>query len=111
MDHGDVLTYVIRNPDVNRKYLVRRIAEGVQVLHTYEPPIAHGDLKAVSPRTTCIYLSCKLIQTRHSGEHPSKRKGQSRHRRLWSLEDDGRPHGAALYAKQRGIGVLPVVRT
>ena len=49
MDHGDVLAFVERYPDVNRRKLVRRIAEGLQVLHKHNPPILHGDLKSVRP--------------------------------------------------------------
>ena len=50
MEKGDVIKYVKNYPGVNRLYFTRRIAEGLRVLHTYDPPIVHGDLKGVSLR-------------------------------------------------------------
>ena len=52
MNNGDVLRYVKTYPDVDRKRIIRRIAEGLRVLHTYDPPIVHGDLKAVRVHST-----------------------------------------------------------
>ncbi|KAL5528090.1 hypothetical protein ACEPAF_7226 [Sanghuangporus sanghuang] len=48
MEYGDSLSYVNKYPYVNRKRIIRRIAEGVRLLHSYNPPIAHGDLKAAN---------------------------------------------------------------
>jgi len=48
MRHGDAKRYVLQNPHVNRRKIVRRIAEGIHLLHTQDPPIVHGDLKAAN---------------------------------------------------------------
>ncbi|EJD03397.1 kinase-like protein [Fomitiporia mediterranea MF3/22] len=45
MPYGDAITYVNKYPYVNRKRIIRRIAEGLKILHTYAPPITHGDIK------------------------------------------------------------------
>ena len=34
-------------PNVNDKLQIRGIAEGIQVLHSMDPPIIHGELRAV----------------------------------------------------------------
>ncbi|KAK2465787.1 hypothetical protein APHAL10511_002331 [Amanita phalloides] len=47
IDNGDAMTYVKRHDRlVNYRGLIRGIAEGIQVLHSMDPPIIHGDLKA-----------------------------------------------------------------
>ena len=48
MENGDAVSYVNKHPDVNRRRIVRRIAEGLRLLHTYDPPIAHGDIKGAN---------------------------------------------------------------
>lgn len=48
MPYGDAITYVNKYPYVNRKKIIRRIAEGLRLLHTYTPPIAHGDIKGAN---------------------------------------------------------------
>ncbi|EJD03395.1 kinase-like protein [Fomitiporia mediterranea MF3/22] len=48
MPYGDAITYVNKYPYVNRKRIIRRIAEGLRLLHTYNPPIAHGDIKGAN---------------------------------------------------------------
>jgi len=49
MKNGDALSYVKKYPDsVNRKFIIRHIAEGLRLLHTQNPPIAHGDIKAAN---------------------------------------------------------------
>ena len=67
MSNGDALSYVKKYPYVDRKMIVgtceicvfgsvahthripqvRRIADGLRLLHTQKPPIAHGGIKAV----------------------------------------------------------------
>ena len=67
MSNGDALSYVKKYPYVDRRMIVgtceicvfgsvahthripqvRRIAEGLRLLHTQKPPIAHGGIKAV----------------------------------------------------------------
>ena len=48
MDYGDALSYVNKYQYVNRKKIIRRIAEGLRLLHSYTPPIAHGDIKCAN---------------------------------------------------------------
>jgi len=48
MGNGDALTYVRKHPNCDRKRLIRRIAEGIHLLHTYNPPIVHGDIKGAN---------------------------------------------------------------
>ncbi|EPQ59367.1 kinase-like protein [Gloeophyllum trabeum ATCC 11539] len=46
--NGVAIDYVKRNPDVDHMALVRGIARGIQVLHTLEPPVVHGDIKGAN---------------------------------------------------------------
>ncbi|THH05036.1 hypothetical protein EW145_g5090 [Phellinidium pouzarii] len=48
MEYGESLSFVKKFPYVNRKRIIRRIAEGLQLLHSQNPPIAHGDIKAAN---------------------------------------------------------------
>ncbi|KAF7433209.1 hypothetical protein PC9H_005159 [Pleurotus ostreatus] len=46
MKNGSVINYVKSNDNqVDYRKLVKGIMEGVQVLHTMQPPVVHGDLK------------------------------------------------------------------
>ncbi|EAU84593.2 TKL/TKL-ccin protein kinase [Coprinopsis cinerea okayama7 len=46
-ENGDALTYVKANDHkINYRDFIKRIALGVQVLHTCDPPIVHGDIKS-----------------------------------------------------------------
>ncbi|KDQ08547.1 hypothetical protein BOTBODRAFT_97087, partial [Botryobasidium botryosum FD-172 SS1] len=40
--------FVKKNPDVNRVQLLVQITQGLEHMHMQDPPIIHGDLKAVS---------------------------------------------------------------
>ncbi|KAG8985193.1 hypothetical protein FRB93_006036 [Tulasnella sp. JGI-2019a] len=42
--HGDLHTYVHRNPSVDRLALLVQAAEGLQYIHSLQPPIAHLDV-------------------------------------------------------------------
>ncbi|KAG6906991.1 hypothetical protein DXG01_011067 [Tephrocybe rancida] len=46
MKNGNVKEFLQQTPDVDRMSLVTDIAEGLEYLHTMEPKIVHGDLKA-----------------------------------------------------------------
>ncbi|OCB91594.1 kinase-like protein [Sanghuangporus baumii] len=48
MEYGDAISYVNKYPYVNRKKIICRIAEGIRLLHSYEPPIVHGDIKGAN---------------------------------------------------------------
>ncbi|KAJ3547750.1 hypothetical protein NMY22_g1528 [Coprinellus aureogranulatus] len=47
-ENGDALSYVKRNDHkIDYPQFIKRIALGVQLLHTMNPPIVHGDIKPV----------------------------------------------------------------
>ncbi|KDQ11693.1 hypothetical protein BOTBODRAFT_113994, partial [Botryobasidium botryosum FD-172 SS1] len=46
MENGDALSYVRSHPDVDHVSLIAQIAEGLKYLHTHDPIVVHGDLKA-----------------------------------------------------------------
>lgn len=66
MENGNAINYVKRVNHVDRRYLVcfwgfdlnitqphivhqvRKIAEGLNVLHSFEPPLMHGYIRGVS---------------------------------------------------------------
>ncbi|KDQ07615.1 hypothetical protein BOTBODRAFT_119839 [Botryobasidium botryosum FD-172 SS1] len=45
MHNGDALGYVKRNPNADVVDLLMQAAQGLQYLHTQNPPVVHGDLK------------------------------------------------------------------
>ncbi|KAF9246931.1 kinase-like domain-containing protein [Melanogaster broomeanus] len=46
--NGTAEAYVAAFPDVDHRALIRGISAGVNVLHTMNPPIVHGDLKGAN---------------------------------------------------------------
>ncbi|KDQ17887.1 hypothetical protein BOTBODRAFT_29190 [Botryobasidium botryosum FD-172 SS1] len=46
MQNGAADDFVRKNPDVNRVRLLVQIAQGLEYMHTRNPPVIHGDLKA-----------------------------------------------------------------
>ncbi|KDQ09599.1 hypothetical protein BOTBODRAFT_116964, partial [Botryobasidium botryosum FD-172 SS1] len=46
MKNGAADDFVKKNPNVNRVRLLVEIAQGLEYMHTLDPPIIHGDLKA-----------------------------------------------------------------
>ncbi|KDQ06581.1 hypothetical protein BOTBODRAFT_246069 [Botryobasidium botryosum FD-172 SS1] len=46
MHNGTVDDFVKKTPNVNRVHLLVQIAQGLEYMHTQNPPIIHGDLKA-----------------------------------------------------------------
>ncbi|KDQ17864.1 hypothetical protein BOTBODRAFT_643864 [Botryobasidium botryosum FD-172 SS1] len=46
MPNGAADNFVKNNPNVNRVRLLVQIAQGLEYMHTRDPPIIHGDLKA-----------------------------------------------------------------
>ena len=85
MSNGDTFTYITKNPHVDRKpivrsplltmsyeqyvydipFQIRRIAEGLALLHNRERPIIHGDIKAVCLPTYLMsyrYSNCFTYQ-------------------------------------------------
>ncbi|KAG6906988.1 hypothetical protein DXG01_011064 [Tephrocybe rancida] len=58
MNNGNVKEFLQRNTDVDRISLVTDIAEGLEYLHTMEPKIVHGDLKAVNILISDLHRAC-----------------------------------------------------
>jgi len=48
MHNGDALGYVKRNPNADVVNLLVQAAQGLQYLHTQNPPVVHGDLKGAN---------------------------------------------------------------
>ncbi|KDQ10177.1 hypothetical protein BOTBODRAFT_36459 [Botryobasidium botryosum FD-172 SS1] len=48
MENGDLLAYVRRHPDADCLTLLLQVAKGVEYLHTFDPVVVHGDLKAAN---------------------------------------------------------------
>ncbi|KDQ06582.1 hypothetical protein BOTBODRAFT_121337, partial [Botryobasidium botryosum FD-172 SS1] len=46
MQNGAADEFVKKNPNVHRVHLLAQIAQGLEYMHTRDPPIVHGDLKA-----------------------------------------------------------------
>ncbi|KAG8919378.1 hypothetical protein FRC02_001714 [Tulasnella sp. 418] len=47
-ENGDVIKYVRQHPEMDKSRLVRECIDGLVYLHSRQPPVIHGDLKAVS---------------------------------------------------------------
>ncbi|CAE6397223.1 unnamed protein product [Rhizoctonia solani] len=45
---GTCSEYLINNMDADRMAIIRQVADGLNHLHSYNPPIAHGDIKAAN---------------------------------------------------------------
>ncbi|TDL26203.1 kinase-like protein [Rickenella mellea] len=48
MKQGDVVQFFQKHSTIDRRKMIKRIAEAIQVLHTSTPPIAHGDVKGTN---------------------------------------------------------------
>ncbi|KDQ11732.1 hypothetical protein BOTBODRAFT_450643 [Botryobasidium botryosum FD-172 SS1] len=46
--HGDAKTYLRDNPDADRKKMLLEVTAAVEYLHTLQPPVIHGDIKATN---------------------------------------------------------------
>ncbi|KAG6905439.1 hypothetical protein DXG01_002699 [Tephrocybe rancida] len=57
MENGNVKEFLQHVLDVDRISLVTDIAEGLEYLHTMEPKIIHGDLKAVPDTLPCLQVA------------------------------------------------------
>ncbi|KDQ13937.1 hypothetical protein BOTBODRAFT_33059 [Botryobasidium botryosum FD-172 SS1] len=47
MENGNALDFVRRNADADCLQLLAQVAKGLDYLHTFEPPMIHGDLRGV----------------------------------------------------------------
>ncbi|KAG6902946.1 hypothetical protein C0995_009338 [Termitomyces sp. Mi166 len=58
MYNGNLQGFLRQTPDANRVSLMTDIAEGLNYLHTIQPTIVHGDLKAVNVLITDTCRAC-----------------------------------------------------
>ncbi|TDL21780.1 kinase-like protein [Rickenella mellea] len=72
MDAGNVIDYLNVHPDSDRLSLLSDVAQGLEYLHLFQPPIIHGDLKGanifVSPSLTACLGDLGLARFRDSQE-------------------------------------------
>ncbi|KAG1731474.1 TKL/TKL-ccin protein kinase [Suillus paluster] len=67
MENGTIVDFLEEYPDANRRSLVMDVARGLRYLHSFNPPVVHGDLKGrnilISPsRRACVadFGLCRL---------------------------------------------------
>ncbi|KAK7462961.1 hypothetical protein VKT23_007542 [Stygiomarasmius scandens] len=48
MSNGDIMSFLKTHPDHNRISCLGQIAEGMNYLHSLQPPIVHGDIKGLN---------------------------------------------------------------
>ncbi|TDL15485.1 kinase-like protein [Rickenella mellea] len=72
MDAGNVIDYLNLHPDADRPSLLSDVAQGLEYLHRFDPPIIHGDLKGanifVTPSLTACLGDFGLTRFRESQE-------------------------------------------
>ncbi|KAF9259586.1 hypothetical protein L218DRAFT_874307 [Marasmius fiardii PR-910] len=56
MVNGDIITFLKENPDHDKLQSICEIMAGLEYLHSFSPPIVHGDIKGVSSS----YPVCKI---------------------------------------------------
>ncbi|TDL23881.1 kinase-like protein [Rickenella mellea] len=72
MDAGNVIDYLNNHPEASRLSLLSDVAQGLEYLHLFQPPIIHGDLKGanifVTPSLTACLGDFGLARFRDSQE-------------------------------------------
>jgi len=58
IDNGDIMGFVKRNPESDCLQLLIQVAEGLEYLHTRNPPVIHGDLKAANVLVSELGEAC-----------------------------------------------------
>ncbi|KAF9018178.1 kinase-like protein [Hymenopellis radicata] len=48
MKNGSLMEFLQRNPEHDRMKAILEIAEGIQYLHDFDPPVVHGDIKGAN---------------------------------------------------------------
>ncbi|KAG1740777.1 kinase-like domain-containing protein, partial [Suillus paluster] len=68
MENGNIVDFLKIYPDANRRSLVMDVARGLRYLHSFNPPVVHGDLKGnnilITPsRRACVadFGLCTLV--------------------------------------------------
>lgn len=58
MDRGDIMSYLKQNPHHDRFAAVCQIVDGVEYLHTLDPPVTHKDIKGANVLVTDEGICC-----------------------------------------------------
>ncbi|KAH7923803.1 kinase-like protein [Leucogyrophana mollusca] len=58
MENGNITQYLEKTPTADRGSLVMDIARGLDYLHSFEPPVIHGDLKGANILITASSRAC-----------------------------------------------------
>ncbi|KAH7903013.1 kinase-like domain-containing protein [Hygrophoropsis aurantiaca] len=58
MKNGNLMQYVNKAPQADRVYLLSDIAWGLNCLHSFDPPVIHGDLKGPNSLITDDHRAC-----------------------------------------------------
>ncbi|KAH7908657.1 kinase-like domain-containing protein [Hygrophoropsis aurantiaca] len=58
MQNGNIIQYLEKAPTATRRPLITDVAEGLHYLHTFEPPVIHGDLKGANIFITPSLRAC-----------------------------------------------------
>ncbi|KAH7923281.1 kinase-like protein, partial [Leucogyrophana mollusca] len=58
MDNGNLPRYLKENPKTNRLQLMLDVALGLEYLHSFRPPVVHGDLKGLNILITSDLRAC-----------------------------------------------------
>ncbi|KAH7925401.1 kinase-like protein [Leucogyrophana mollusca] len=58
MENGNITQYLEKTPTADRRPLVMDIARGLDYLHSFEPPVVHGDLRGANVLITPSLRAC-----------------------------------------------------
>ncbi|RDB28781.1 Serine/threonine-protein kinase HT1 [Hypsizygus marmoreus] len=58
MENENIVQYLQKNPHADRRALILDIARGLDYLHTFDPPMIHGDLRANNILITPALRAC-----------------------------------------------------
>ncbi|KAG8920481.1 hypothetical protein FRC01_000732 [Tulasnella sp. 417] len=72
--NGNIMEYLAKNPNADRRRLINQVAEGLVYLHGREPPVVHSDIKPANVLVSdngdaklCDFGISKLVQENTSG--------------------------------------------
>ncbi|THU98418.1 kinase-like protein, partial [Dendrothele bispora CBS 962.96] len=58
MNNGHVMSFLKKRPDYNRLTVIYEVVEGVNYLHSLDPPVVHGDIKGSNILVTDDCVCC-----------------------------------------------------
>ncbi|TDL23885.1 CNH-domain-containing protein [Rickenella mellea] len=109
MDAGDVIEFLKAHPDSNRLLLLADVAQGLEYLHLFQPPIIHGDLKGanilVSPSGAACLGDFGLACFRASPESTLATTGNPRGTLRWQAPELLNYKGGELFRRNEECDV------